>query len=270
MVKLTLLVGLTLAALIAVVLTVGFGFGREIFREQIDAHLSSVASSRLDMVRAHIVQLQQRAKLLADHGEFRGLIHNLATGQPDPGNGPYSQGRLNDLTDHQTILAASLADWTGHVLLADRGSDAGGEVGGDPAFINGLAGPYVGAPEAVGDHYEIVLAAPIRSYDHPSRPIGVLLMTADVSPLAAAVRDTTGLGKTGEVQLGIRVGDAMRTVFPPRYRTGSATVPLTNAPALAAALAGRNFLGTVHDESGEAVLAAARPVGYGGWGWSHR
>ena len=258
--------GLTLAALIAVLLAAGYYFGRETLRREIDAHLSSVASSRQDMVQAHLSQLKQRAVLLADHGEFRGLFHNLEIGQPDTRNGKYSQGRLDDLTDHSTILSASLADNEGHVLLADKGTEAGGDLAGDPAFVNGLAAPYVGAPRAVGDHFEVVLAAPIRDFAFPPKNIAVLMMIAEVSPLAAAVRDTTGLGQTGEVVLCIREGDKARTLFPPRGRTQNIAIPLKTDPAMAAALAGREFLGATRDYRGERVLASALPVGYGGWG----
>ena len=258
--------GLTLAALIAVLLASGLYFGRKIMREEIDAHLSSVASSRQDMVEAYLLQLKQRAELLANHGEFRGLVHNLKTGQADTVNRPYSQGLLNELTDHHTIFSASLVDWTGHVLLAGKGTEVGGEVSDDPAFVNGLTGLYVGRPHAAGDHFEVVLAAPILSYDQPRKKIGVLLVTVDVSPLAAAVRDTTGLGQTGEVLLAVREGDQVTTLFPPRYRTKNLSIPLDHVPALAAAVAGQDFLGTTHDYRGQWVLASALPVGYGGWG----
>ena len=102
--KLTFFVGLTLAVLIAVLLAAGYYVGREVMREQIDAQLSSVAASRRDMVLAHISQLNQRAELLADHGEFRGLFHNLETGQPDTTNRTWSQGRLNGMADGKTIV----------------------------------------------------------------------------------------------------------------------------------------------------------------------
>jgi len=264
--KLTLIVGLTLAALIALLLVADFYFGRQTLQRAIDQHLSSVASSRQDMVLAHLAQLKQRAELLADHGEFRGLFQNLMTGHADPTNTGYSQARLDYITDHRTIFSASLVDGTGHVELADKDTQAGGEVGTDPAFLHGLAGPYVGLPRAVGNRFEVVLAAPIRGYELPRKNIAVLMITVDVSPLAAAVRDTTGLGETGEVVLGIREVNNVRTLFPPRHQKQPMTIPLGDEPAMAEALAGREFLGTTRDYRGERVLAAALPVSYGGWG----
>ena len=110
--KLTLLVGLTLAALIAVLVATGFYFGRGVLREEIEGRLSSVAASRQAMVMAHLSQLKQRAELLADHGEFRGLFQNLRAGRPDTANRQYSQNRLDNLIDHRTIISAMLADWS--------------------------------------------------------------------------------------------------------------------------------------------------------------
>jgi len=264
--KLTILVGLTLATLIAALLAAGFYFGRENLREEIDAHLSSVAVSRQDMVLAHLSLLKQRAELLADHGEFRALMHHLKAGQPDTTNQGYSQDRLDRLVDQDTIISASIVDWNGRVLLASTGAKTGGDMTGDPAFGRGLDGPFVGVPFAADGRFEVVLAAPIRSYETPPSNVAVLMITADVSPLAAAVRDTTGLGKTGEVLLGVREGNSIRTLFPPRHRTQAVVLPLEKLPAMDAALTGRKFLGTTRDSSGDPVLAAALPVGYGGWG----
>ena len=263
--KLTFFVGLTLAATIAVLLAAGSYVGREVLREQIDAQLSSVAASRRDMVLAHISQLNQRAELLADHGQFRGLFHNLNTDQPDTTNRTWSQGRLDDMADGKTIHSASLADAKGRVLLASNGTEPGGEVAGDPAFVNGMSGPHIGRPRRVGDHFEVTLSAPIRDYSDPPKNIAVLLMTADVSSLARALRDTTGLGQTGEVLLCVREGDGARPLFPPRHWDEATLIPLANVPAMAAALDGRRFLGRTLDYRGQRVLAASLPIGYGGW-----
>jgi len=264
--KLTLLVGLTLGVLIAVLLAAGFHFGREVLREQIDARLSSVAESRRDMVRAHISQMQQRAELLAEHGQFRGLFSNLRTGQPDTINRLSSQARLNDMVDVRRVVSAFLADEKGQVLLASKGTEPGGDVSGEPAFKDGLSGPYIGLPQRVGDRFEVVLAAPIRNYEKPPKNTAVLMMTVDVSSLAAATRDTTGLGQTGEVLLVIRKGDEVQALFPPRHGGGDRAIPPVKSPAMAAALEGREFLGTTSGYHGVPVLAAALPVGYGGWG----
>lgn len=119
--KLTLLLAVVLAVLLGVFLTAGHRFWREVLREQIDARLSSVATSRRDMVQAHVSQLKERAVLLAEHGQFRGLLHELNTGKPEATNRAFSQNRLNEMADGKKIFSAVIADAKGQVLLADKG-----------------------------------------------------------------------------------------------------------------------------------------------------
>ena len=264
--QLTLVVAVIVAVLLGALLTAGHRYWREILREQIDARLSAVAESRREMVLAHLSQLKQRAEMMAEHGQFRGLLNNLILGQPDTTNRTYSQGRLNEMADGRKIYSASLADAKGHVLLASKGTEAGGEVAGDPAFENGISGTHIGLPRRVGDHFEVVLSTPVRDYAKPVKIAGVLLMTVDVSPLAHAMGDTTGLGKTGEVLLGVREGGQVRFLFPSRYREKTHMVPLAEAPAMAEATDGRDYLKLSHDYRGELVLAAGRPIGSNGWG----
>lgn len=264
--QLTLIVAAIVAMLLGVLLLDGNRYWREIVGEQIDAQLSAVAESRRNMVLAHLAQLKQRAEMMAEHGQFRGLLNNLIMGQPDTINRNYSQGRLDEMADGKRMFSAMLADAKGRVLLASKGTDVLGDVSSDPAFTKGMSGIYVGPPCSVGDHSEVVLAAPVRDYSRPVKIAGVLMMTVDVSPLAAALRDTTGLGQTGEVLLGVREAGQMRFLFPPRHRHDVLLFPLTDTPAMAAATNGRDFLQPTRDYRGEPVLAAGRPIGYGGWG----
>ena len=265
-VRLSLLVAVMFAVLLGVLLVAGHRFWREVLREQIDARLNSVAESRLHMVQAHIAQLKQRAEMMAEHGQFRGLLYELNLGRPEALNRTYSQGRLDQMADGVKIFSAFIADAKGHVLIADKGMQTGGEVAGDPAFENGLADSYIGLPRRVGDHFEVMLASPILDYNRPSKIVGVLMMTVDITPLAKALRDTTGLGRTGEALLGVRDGAQIRFLFPMRYGDGAPTAPLASVPPMAAATAGREFFERSRNFRGEAVIAAGRPVGYGGWG----
>lgn len=264
--QLTLVVAAIVAVLLGVLLMAGHRYWREIVRAQIHSHLSAVAESRRDMVLAHLSQLRQRAEMMAEHGQFRGLLNNLNMGQPDTTNRTYSQGRLNDMADGKKMFSAVLADAKGRVLLADQRTEPGGDVAGDPAFAKGSSGTHISLPRRVGDHFEIVLAAPVRDYGKPVKIAGVLMMTVDVSPLAAALRDTTGLGQTGEVMLGVRADGQVRYLFPPRHRDETLTIPLADVSAMAAATEGRDFLERTPDYRGEPVLAVGRPIGYGGWG----
>lgn len=263
--KLTLFVGLMLAMLIAVLLAANDYLERRILREEIHAHLSSVAASRRDMVLAHISQLKQRAELLASHGEYRQLFFDLNRGLKDTFNEKFSQGTLDALVDRKMALSAALVEVTGRVLISSNGTQSERKLSGDPAFENGMNGPHVGLPRQIGDRFEVVISAPILNFTPAHETIGVIVMTVDVSALAAAVRDTTGLGQTGEVLLGVREDERVHLLFPPRDNDAARAIQFANVPAMSAALDGRRFFGTTRDYRGEPVLAASLPIGYGGW-----
>ena len=263
--KLTLLVAVIVAVLLGALLTAGNRFWREILREQIDARLSAVANGRCDMVRAHIAQLRQHAALNTERGEFRGFLIEHAD-QPETPNRHWSQLVLTRMVEDGTAVSARLADTNGRVLLAADPSEVGGEVAADPAFQNGLLDSHLVLPGRIGERFQAVISAPVRRRDLQRQTVGVLLLTVDITPLADAVRDTTGLGQTGEVLLGVRDDGQIRYLFPPRFRDDTLTLPLADSPAMAAAIEGRERLERNRDYRGQPVLAAGRPIGYGGWG----
>lgn len=265
-VQVTLLVAVTAAGLILVVLVAGYAYARSVMRGQIHAHLNAVAGSRREMVQAHIAQWRQLAGLLAVHGEYRGLLEDLRKGRTPVDNRRYSQGSLDGFVKDGTILSARLVDATGHVEIATKGAAEDGELAADPDFQAGLNGTHIGEPRRNGEYFEVVLAVPVDDYSTPRSTGGVLLLTVDVRPLVTALRDTTGLGQTGDVVLGVRKGDQVRSLFPARGREEPFGAALAKVPAMAAAVEGREFVGETTDFRGVKVVAAASPIGGLGWG----
>src|SRR5262249_61241602 len=85
-------------------------------------------------------------------------------------------------------------------------------------------------------------------------------------PMGHLLADTTGLGQSGEVMVGTRLGEKVRYLLPPLHDPESTEVPLATMPAMAHAIRGHEgFMHTV-DYRGVEVLAAYRPVGSQGWG----
>ena len=264
--QLTLVVAAIVTVLLGAVLTAGNGFWREILRKEIDARLSAVAESHRDMVRANIAQWQQLVTLLAVNGEYRGLLHELKKGEPTTLNRGYSQASLDGFVQQGVLVSAILADQSGHVQIASNAAVPGASVAGDPDFQSGLTGPHIGQPRGVGDHFEVVLSAPVEDFATPRATAGVLMLTVLATPLAEALLDNTGLGETGEAMLGVREGAQIRYLFPPRHGDGALTLPAASAPAMSAAINGRQRLTHNRDYRGHPVIAAERPIGTGGWG----
>lgn len=263
--KLTLLVGLTMALLLAVLLAGSWFYWRAVVRKIVESHLSGVAASRRDMVQAQISQLLQRVELNTDRGEMRGFLYELETKVQPSRNRDPSQVSLQRIADGKPIVAAAIVDTTGTVVLSTDPAEVGRDLQAAPEFTAGLAGPHLGPPRWRNGRFEASLAAPIRTRVEPNRVYGVLLTTADVSPLAATLNELTPLGKTGEVILGAREGSRIHFLFPPRNSPQTTAVRLASAPALDTATHGLPVFLRGMDYRGVQVLAAARPLDYGGW-----
>lgn len=263
--KLTLAVGVMLSVLLSVLLAASYPFWRETLRAQIDAHLSAVASGRRDLINAEVELLRQRIVSNIERGEFRGFLDEGEDRSRETLNRTYSQAVLKELAAKKPVLSACLVNPQGRVLLASDPDDVDRELVDSEAFQRGLLKPYVGRPIHSGDRFVTELSAPVVNWDDPVRITGILLLKVDASSLAATVRETTGLGETGEVILGVRDGEQIRFLFPSRNSALDA-VPIERAPALAAAVDGRETFMKPIDYRGVKVLAVSRPVGFDGWG----
>ncbi len=263
--KNTLLVAVIIAVLLGALLTFGNRFWHEILREQIDARLSSVAESRRDFVLQWIDHQQERIELVARRGVLRSYLDQHVARESEETGRSQSQENLEGYVRAQAAVSAHIASRDGRVLVSTDPEGIGRDLSRDPAFIGGLDGPVVGPPRRVEGRDLVDVAAPARPLDGTSGTTGVVLLTLDATSLARALRDTTGLGKTGEVLLGARDGGEIRFLFPPRFRHAT-TLALADAPAMVAAIEGHERLAHNRDYRGEPVLVAGRPVGYGGWG----
>lgn len=263
--KLTLLVGVTLAALLSGLLIAGGFYWRGVLREQVDTHLTAVAASRCAMVQAQVALLKQRVELNTDRGELRGFFYELANGTLSEQNRAGSQQTLERISNGDPILSASLVDQEGKVLLSSDPRQVGRNVGAAVEFGYGLTEAHVGRPRQVGDRFEAVLAAPVHARSNPEKIYGVLLAVADVSRLGDTLQDATGLGESGEALLGVRDGDHMRFLFPPRNSPQTTSVPLEASPALSASTLGKEAFFRNRDYRGIPVLATGRGIGYDGW-----
>jgi signal transduction histidine kinase/ActR/RegA family two-component response regulator len=264
--KLTLLVGLTLALLLAVLVTANGLFWRKVLHKAVDTQLSATATNRRDMIKAQMAVLRERVELDADRGELRGLLYDKSNGLGDTANREWSQSSLNVFAKTKPIYAASLVDPAGIVLLSSNPQSVGRDVSAEPVFKAALTGPAIGAPQEANGQYSATLGAPLRSRTIPGRVDGILLEGADVSGLARILHNKTGLGESGEAIMGVRAGDHLRLLFQPGASAPPVEASLDSVPALAAALNGTESLFKYQDSRGVPVLAVGRTVGYGDWG----
>ena len=263
--QLTLVVAAIVAVLLGVLLTAGNRFWRGVVRGQIDARLASVAESRRDYVREWIGRQQDRVDVFATRGVLRNFLEKHVAKKAVEPQRTQSQENLDGHVRAGAAITARIASREGRVLLSSEKDDLGRDVTGDPVFVAGLVAPFVGTPRRAEGRMVVDVAAPSRWIDGTRGTIGVVMLTLDATPLAQALRATTGLGQTGEVMLGVREGGQARFLFPLRHRDDALTAPLADVPAMAAALEGREQIQHALDYRGEPVLAAGRTIGYGDW-----
>lgn len=267
--KLTALVGLTLAILVAAIAVANGLFWQSVLRKTVDNHLISMAAGRRDTLRAQMAQLQQRVELNSDHRELRDYLRDVSSGTEATvtEHREQSQQLLNLMLKSKPVIGVMLADATGRVVLTTNPQMQGRDVKTYASFQGALESSYFGVPQLNKDgRYVAMISAPVRDRAGSHKVFGVLLVTNDISALEAAFRDRTGLGETGEAILGVAEGKQIHYLFPPRNSPQVTMASLDSVPALKAATENRESLVKGLDQRGVPVIAAGCPLGYADWG----
>jgi len=88
----------------------------------------------------------------------------------------------------------------------------------------------------------------------------------DTTMVMTTLADTSDLGRTGEVLVGVPLGDHVGYIVPSRAGAPIPDATLEAAPAMAEALNGRSGFMRSEDYQGQDLLAAYEPLEHGGWG----
>ncbi len=140
------------------------------------------------------------------------------------------------------------------------------------AFEEGRKGIYftnVFINEAFGNQFEMYGIAPVQ--DLQGIFVGEVVIEIDMEHIYAFIRDTTGLGKTGEALIAKKEGGKALYLSPIKYDPNAAlkkTVDLREKIAVPAikAVQGESGSGITYDYHGEEVLAAWRYIPFLRWG----
>ena len=258
--KLTVLVaGLLLVTLVSLSVASYF-FTRRMLRGHINERLTVIASERQKLVLGYIQQQMERGTLVASRKLLRDYLGALAAGQTPPEQLRLDTHRSLEDARHLTpgLQAIWIADLAGRVRIATDDAHVGRDLAGTREFVAGLTAPSFFLLADALHQDAAIMSAPAMI---GTNPVGVVFVLADQKPLRQLLQDRTGLGATGEVMLGTRVGEKVAYLL-----STLADVSLTQAPAMAAALCGQTGSESVPDYRGVQVLAAYRPVGYQDWG----
>jgi len=241
-------------------------FARRIVRDEIDQRLVLVATDRQALLQIYIRQQQERVALVASRTRLRQLVEEHAARKipPDEFRQQSAQILADARRSAEGFLGISIADPQGIVVTTTDEANLGKDYGADPDFLEGRRKGHLGVPRRIGQAYQSLLTAPVVSNDGQLR--GVVLIVLDVQPMANLLASRTGLGESGEVQVGMLQDTKIRLLLPLTHDLQLTDIPLGSMPVMEPAIRGQTGLVRSRDYRGVEVLAAYGPVGYGDWG----
>jgi sigma-B regulation protein RsbU (phosphoserine phosphatase) len=264
--KLTVFVAVVVVVTAALVSAIGYFITADILRRQIYERLSVVQGDRQKMLLNHV---RYQLELVSLEAVRPSLLQQLAD---------YNAGRTTDalfreasqrilkdlLLISRSFEALWIANPTGIVVTATAENFLWKDLSVQPEFQTGRTKAHMGVISLAEGRHHVVAVAPARAAD--GALLGVVMALLDANEIVAALADVTGLGETGEVLVGRRVGDRIRYLVPARFGTHVAEVPVAHVPAMNAAIRGEKGFMRTRDDRGADVLAAYGPVGYLDWG----
>lgn len=264
--RLTIFVGVLVIVTSGILIWTGYAFARDILVGQIQERLTVVTADRQALLLGYIRQQQERVQLIASRTRLRQLLEAHADGQVDEQTFRIESRRilLDAQQSTEDFLAILVTDVAGQVVTATEDAYLGQNLSAEPAFIEGQREAFLDLPRSNGSGNQTFLSGPMITDD--GRALGVVIVDLKGEQMEELLRDTMALGESGEVLIGMRMGDQVRYLISPLHAPEITTVALTSVPAMAGAIQGQaDFIQTI-DYRNVAVLAAFQPIGYQDWG----
>ena len=237
---------------------------RESLTDQIQQRLSTVAYDREQRLIAYLNHQKERAELVASRTRLRTY---LADRLENPGAAPgFLTGTTRILNDARAntseFQAILITDPNGIVVTSTDEDDLGKDFSSEPDFQQGISQAHFGTPRNDGDHWTTLLAVPARTNE--GKFLGVVMVRLDVQHLLNLLRDTTGLGNTGEVLVASLHGERLRYLVPPSRRSsgsnaGKREIDAGEVQAMVKAIQGDRGQ-DISQYAGTDVLIAWRPT----------
>jgi two-component system NtrC family sensor kinase len=264
--QLAMFVGVLVILTSGVLIWTAYMFARDMLVAQIHARLTVVTSDRQAMLLAYIYQQHERVRLVGSRTRLRQLLEERVDNKLT--DEAFRAGSTRILLDAQKstedFLVIAITDLDGKVITATEEMYLGEDFSADAGFVYGRYMAYLGLPYLSRGRYRTILSGPAVASD--GRMLGVVVVVLDLSLIEQLLSDATGLGQTGEVLVGKRLGDKVHYLLPPRNNPQTTEILLASVPAMANALQGRKGFMHTTDYRGVEVLAAYQPVEYQGWG----
>ena len=240
----------------------GYEVAQQIVRDQIHQRLVVAARDRHAMITAYVAQQQERVALVASRTRFRRLVEEYLDGDRELEEmRELTRPILDDaMASTDGFRAIWFVDSSGRTLTTTDDAYLDRDFSGHAEFQRAIDGHrHLGEPFTFGTDTVSYLSAPAYSGDRTL--LGAVIVLLDVQPLTQIVDDDTvhdGLGDSGEVLIGKRVGESVKYLLPSRIN-GTDTVAADAVPSMVAAIEGRDgFAVTEYD--GVPVLVHFQPA----------
>ncbi len=265
--RISLLTKLTVFVAFVVILTatlanwMGFGFARDSLTTQIHQRLRTAAHDREQRLNAYVNQQKERAVLVASRTQLRMYLAEHLDGiVPDERFRDGAERILDDAAaSTDEFLAISITDPDGRVVTTTDESYFAKDFSAHPDFLQGRRGAHLGTPyKNESDDFVAFLTAPAKTND--DRFLGVVMVLLDVHRLVDILRDSTGLGSSGEVLVASRSGGRVHYLIP-SLKQQVQDIAISEAPAMDRAIDGDSDQ-DISSYAGTEVLIAWQPIEY--------
>ncbi len=273
--KLVAAILVLLSGTIALISLISFVNIKRMLEDRIFSDLTALVSSKADRITSLVELNCEQASLVASRILLR---TNLSYIQEHPLEaGPKIEEMVEALQEAaytvKFIDAIDVAGLEGVVLASSVPENIGADLSKEKSFAEGRKDLYLA--DLFLDEGVVVydVFVPILTFsDEPEeKTIGVLKVRMEAKRLMAVLADYSGLGETGELNLGIKEAGSIIYLTPLRHMPGlpfNIKVPLSAEfaePMERAVNQGSGIL-TGLDYRGESVLAAYEYIPIGDWG----
>lgn len=261
-VRLTLLVTASVVFTAGTFTWLGYEYTRRVIIGEIHQRLNAVAAGWQTILLNFVHQLEPQVNLITSRTRLRALLAQRRQGTWSEAGQAEMDRIVGDVraASQGRYTEVWVVDGTGEVVAATSGGRKGRSYAGSVAFREGSQQLWLDVPRPNSRGYQALVAAPVA--DAQGALLGVVMLEIDVSTWAQQLAARRVPGSLGEVALGVERQGRIRYLF----RSSTQDVRPADDEAMALALAGKSGFREAMDQSGRAVLAVYRPLGYHDWG----
>lgn len=270
-------VSVVMATVIAFSVVLGFGLYSTVTRWQADhvmESLAAMATARQHAIEAEVERFSQvgNAFVAPDLSREIEELQAAEGAEAETLREALLQSMLRKLRANPLLEHVQVMDLEDEVIIQSHpGRDPFLDVDADllreGALRLTVSTPHV--PPVGGGNYHVEILVPLM--DTRGNTIALLVLRKSIAHILSITGDYTGLGQTGETELGKRTGDEINFLLPLRFAAdptlvGALGVAGGVAAPMIRATAGQAGVTRSLDYRGEPVVAAFRPIAQTGWG----